>query len=121
MFGKSAGGIFGVTNFIPGAAGNVVFNMCNFLLLMARILSRDKTVALKEFMERLYDPEFKQSALESVNPVRMLEVTMRKTSPGERFETTEKKTIRFEFSRIYNSQRTKVLHAVVYANPVNTL
>lgn len=121
MFGKSAGGILGITNFIPGASGNVEFNMCNFLLLMARILSRDKTVALKEFLERLYDPEFKQSALESVNPVRMLEVTMRKTSPGERFETTEKKTIRFEFSRIYNSQRTKVLHAVVYANPVNTL
>ena len=66
MFGKSAGGILGFTNFIPGAMGNVEFNMCNFLLLMARILSRDKTIALKEFLERLYNPEFKQSALESV-------------------------------------------------------
>ena len=93
----------------------------NFLLLMARILSRDKTVALKEFLERLYNPEFKQSALESVNPIKMLEVTMRKTSASDGFETTEKKTIRFEFSRIYNSQHTKILHAVVYANPVNAL
>lgn len=80
MFGKSAGGILGFTNFIPGAMGNVEFNMCNFLLFMARILSRDKTVELKKFLERLYNPEFKQSALESVNPIKMLEVTMRKTS-----------------------------------------
>ena len=58
---------------------------------MARILSRYKTIALKEFLERLYVPEFKQSAIENVNPIKTLEVTMRKTSIGEYLKTTEKK------------------------------
>lgn len=86
---------------------------------MARILSRYKTIALKEFLERLYDPEFKQSALESVNLIKTLEITMRKTSSGEYLKTTEKKAINFEFTQIYNTQHTKILHVVVYAKPVN--
>ena len=63
---------------------------------MARILSRYKTIALKEFLERLYDPEFKQSALERINPIKTLEITMRKTSSGEYLKTTKKKTVKLD-------------------------
>lgn len=63
---------------------------------MARILSRYKTIALKEFLERLYDPEFKQYALESVNPIKTLEITMHKTSSGEYLKTTKKKTVKLD-------------------------
>ena len=46
---------------------------------------------------------------------------MRKTSTGEYLKTTKKKAINFEFTRIYNTRHTKILHVVVYAKPVNIL
>ncbi len=84
----------------------------NFLLLMARVLPRDKTQALKKYLENLYSPDFKQSAVKSLNPIQSITISVRIQSPEPKIE---KKIINFEFSRIFNTQKTKVLHIIVQA------
>ena len=85
----------------------------NFLLLMARILPRDKTAALQRYLINLYSPDFKQVAVESLNPIREITVSVRTGSGPE--SKVVKKTMNFEFSRVFNTQKTKVLHIIVHA------
>ena len=86
----------------------------NFLLLMARTLSRDKALLLKDFLERLYEPEFKESAIANMNPIRTLEASIRTPSLKEPGKTEiAHKTLNFEFKRLYNRQHTKVINIVV--------
>ena len=84
----------------------------NFLLLMARILPRDKTQTLKKYLENLYSPDFKQTAVETLNPIQSLTVSVRS---HELEPKIVQKVINFEFSRIFNKQKTKVLHVIVQA------
>ena len=83
----------------------------NFLLLMARILNRDQTQALQRYLTNLYSVDFKQTAVDSLNPIKELPVSVRSGPEGK----IVKKTINFEFSRIFNNQKTKVLHVIVHA------
>ena len=86
----------------------------NFLLLMARTISREKALLLKDFLERLYEPEFKESAIASMNPIRTLEASIRVPSLKEPGKTDiAHKTLNFEFKRLYNRQHTKVINIVV--------
>ena len=86
----------------------------NFLLLMARTISREKALLLKDFLERLYEPEFKESAIASMNPIRTLEASIRVPSLKEPGKTDiVHKTLNFEFKRLYNRQHTKVINIVV--------
>lgn len=88
----------------------------NFLLLLARVLERDKTIALKNYLERLYNPEYKNSVLEGMNPIAKLEMTFRRPVSKENPELViQKSTINFEFVRVYNTQHTKIMHVVVCA------
>ncbi len=84
----------------------------NFLLLMARILPRDKTQSLKKYLENLYSPDFKQAAVETLNPIQSLTLSVR---THELEPKIVQKVIHFEFSRIFNKQKTKVLHVIVQA------
>ena len=84
----------------------------NFLLLMARILSRDKTQALQRYLGNLFSADFTQVGVETLNPIRELPVSIRTGGPDAKIV---KKVINFEFSRIYNNQKTKVLHVIVHA------
>ena len=84
----------------------------NFLLLMARVLPADKTQALQRYLTNLYSTDFKQAAVESLNPIKNLTVSVRTNSPERKIE---KKVINFEFTRIFNTQKTKVLHIIVHA------
>ena len=84
----------------------------NFLLLMARVLPADKTQALQRYLTNLYSTDFKQAAVESLNPIKNLTVSVRTNTPERKIE---KKVINFEFSRIFNTQKTKVLHIIVHA------
>ena len=84
----------------------------NFLLLMARVLPRDKTQQLKRYLENLYSPDFKQTAVRSLNPIQNLTISVRTHNPEPKIE---KKNISFVFSRIFNTQKTKVLHIIVHA------
>ncbi|MBR6216301.1 MAG: hypothetical protein IKQ84_07815, partial [Spirochaetaceae bacterium] len=84
----------------------------NFLLLMARILPRDKTQSLKKYLENLYFPDFKQAAVETLNPIQSLTLSVR---THELEPKIVQKVIHFEFSRIFNKQKTKVLHVIVQA------
>ena len=83
----------------------------NFLLLMARILNRDQTQALQRYLTNLYSVDFKQTAVDTLNPIKELPVSVRSGPEGK----IVKKTINFEFSRIFNNQKTKVLHVIVHA------
>ena len=83
----------------------------NFLLLMARILNRDQTQALQRYLTNLYSVDFKQTAIDTLNPIKELPVSVRSGPEGK----IVKKTINFEFSRIFNNQKTKVLHVIVHA------
>ena len=86
----------------------------NFLLLMARTLSRDKALLLKDFLEHLYEPEFKESAIANMNPIRTLDASIRTPSLKEPGKTdVVHKTLNFEFKRLYNRQHTKVINIVV--------
>ncbi len=86
----------------------------NFLLLMARTISREKALLLKDFLERLYEPEFKESAIASMNPIRTLKASIRVSSLKEPGKTDiAHKTLNFEFKRLYNRQHTKVINIVV--------
>ena len=81
---------------------------------MARTLSRDKALLLKDFLERLYEPEFKESAIANMNPIRTLEASIRTPSLKEPGKTeVAHKTLNFEFKRLYNRQHTKVINTVV--------
>ena len=84
----------------------------NFLLLMARILPRDKIQSLKKYLENLYSPDFKQAAVETLNPIQSLTLSVR---THELEPKIVQKVIHFEFSRIFNKQKTKVLHVIVQA------
>ncbi|MCR5765916.1 MAG: histidine kinase, partial [Treponema sp.] len=93
----------------------------NFLLLMARTLSREKTMLLKDYLEHLYNPEFKESVISTMNPIRTLVTNIRVPS----VQNPEKsvivhKTLNFEFKRLYNRQHTKVINIVVSAQIINT-
>ncbi len=81
----------------------------NFLLLMARILNRDQTIALQTYLGRLFDPTFKDIDSTGLNPIEKLSINFRKKTDN----TLVKKTYSFKFSRIYNKNHTKILHAVV--------
>ena len=86
----------------------------NFLLLMARTLPRDKTMLLKEFLDRLYNPEFKESTIERMNPIRSLETNVRMPSVKDPEKMVlVQKTLNFEFKRLYNRQHTKVINILV--------
>ena len=84
----------------------------NFLLLMARILPRDKTQDLQRYLTNLYSVDFKQAAVDSLNPIREVPVSVRTGGPDGKIV---KKLVHFEFSRIFNTQKTKVLHVIVHA------
>lgn len=86
----------------------------NFLLLMARSLSRERTMLLKDFLERLYNPEFKESVIDDMNPVKTLEGNIRTPSVKEPGKTiVVHKALHFEFKRLYNRQHTKVINILV--------
>lgn len=86
----------------------------NFLLLMARSLSRERTMLLKDFLERLYNPEFKESVIDDMNPVKTLEGNIRTPSIKEPGKTiVVHKALHFEFKRLYNRQHTKVINILV--------
>ena len=86
----------------------------NFLLLMARTLTREKTMLLKDFLERLYNPEFKESTIDKMNPIRTLEANVRMPSLQEPDQVVlVHKTLNFEFKRLYNRQHTKVINILV--------
>ncbi len=84
----------------------------NFLLLMARILPRDKTQALQRYLGNLFSTDFTQVGVETLNPIREIPVSIR---TGGADGKIDKKIINFEFSRILNNQKTKVLHVIVHA------
>lgn len=86
----------------------------NFLLLMARTLSRDKTMLLKDYLERLYNPEFKESVIEKMNPIQSLDANVRSSrvdSQGRNIVV--RKALNFEFKRLYNRNHTKIINIVV--------
>ena len=86
----------------------------NFLLLMARTLSRDKTMLLKDYLERLYNPEFKESVIEKMNPIQSLDANVRSSrvdSQGRNIVVH--KALNFEFKRLYNRNHTKIINIVV--------
>ena len=86
----------------------------NFLLLMARTLSRERTMLLKDFLERLYNPEFKESVIDDMNPIKLLEASIRTPSVREPGKTiVVHKALHFEFKRLYNRQHTKVINILV--------
>ncbi len=92
----------------------------NFLLLMARTLSRENTMLLKDFLERLYNPEFKESVIANMNPIRSLDVSLRVPSMKDSDKTDiVHRTLNFEFKRLYNRQHTKVINIVVTAQIAN--
>ena len=72
---------------------------------------------LKEFLERLYNPDFKESTIERMNPIRILETNIRMPSIQNPDETVlVHKTLNFEFKRLYNRQHTKVINILVSAH-----
>ena len=79
---------------------------------MARILPRDKTQDLQRYLTNLYSVDFKQAAVDSLNPIREVPVSVRTGGPDGKIV---KKLVHFEFSRIFNTQKTKVLHVIVHA------
>lgn len=86
----------------------------NFLLLMARTLSRERAMLLKDFLERLYNPEFKESVIDDMNPIKLLEASIRTPSVREPGKTIVlHKALHFEFKRLYNRQHTKVINILV--------
>ena len=79
-----------------------------------RTLSKEKTMLLKDFLERLYNPEFKESTIEKMNPIRTLEANVRMPSLQEPDQVVlVHKTLNFEFKRLYNRQYTKVINILV--------
>ena len=75
---------------------------------------------LKDFLERLYNPEFKESVIANMNPIRSLDVSLRIPSMKDSDKTNiVHRTLNFEFKRLYNRQHTKVINIVVTAQIAN--
>ena len=62
----------------------------------------------------MYNPEFKESTIERMNPIRNLETNVRMPSikDPEKMVLVQK-TLNFEFKRLYNRQHTKVINILV--------
>lgn len=88
----------------------------SFPMLMARLITRDKVVALNDFLRNLFDIEFKSSAIVNSNPLKHLELNIRhKSIDPTKPDVIDHRVLTFEFVRVFDAQHTKVLHVVISA------
>lgn len=88
----------------------------SFPMLMARLLPKEKVVALNDFLKNLFDMDFKSSAIVNANPLKHIEMNIRhKSMDPTQPDVIDHRILTFEFVRVFDTQHTKVLHVVISA------
>lgn len=90
----------------------------SLVLLLSRFLNEQKLKGLQEFLPVLFNINYKNGSLDRLNPLGTIEISIHRKIPESEAVFTERRKLSFVFKRIYDKQKTRVLHCMVIISEI---